>query len=380
MNLGILTLPLWNNYGGIIQAYALQQTLKKLGHRVELLDYHHDLSQLDLFKNNLKRFIKYKVLNKVDNAYYPNVKENEFISKNTLNFIKKEFDFKSNKLYNKNDLNNATKSLDGVIVGSDQVWRPNYTPNIYNYFLDFLDKGKLKIAYAASLGTDKWLFNENEHLKCKELIHKFNGVSVREDSAIEILKDKFDYQSIQVLDPTMLLDKEDYINLIIKYSTDIIRDDNNSKIFTYILDNNPLTNDIVNKVNSYLDRNNFVVMPKKFDKNFSVNNPAYIFPPLTDWLRAFNETEFIIADSFHGCVFAIIFNKPFIAIGNIERGLTRFNSLLKLFNLEDRLILSKDDFSEDLVNKKINWEEVNEIRNKLKLNSIKFLKSSLNND
>lgn len=374
MKIGLLTLPLWNNYGGIIQAYALQNILKANGHKVVLLDYHHDINKIDKFKNDFKRFIKYKILKRIDNAYYPNILESKSISINTLKFISNEFDEITPKLFTEKDLKINTELLDAVIVGSDQVWRPNYTPNIYNYFLQFLSSDKLKIAYAASLGTDKWLFNVKEEKKCKDLIHQFTNVSVREDSAIKLLKDKFDFNTTQVLDPTLLLNKEDYIHLLDKYPS---KTNNRSKIFTYILDETETTTTIINKVSTDLGKEVFSVMPKKFDVNYNKNKSEYIFPELTEWIKAFNEADYVIADSFHGCVFSIIFNKPFIAIGNRERGLTRFNSLLKLFNLENRLILDVDNYTTDLLYRKIDWDNVNELKKQYQQKSEEFLLTSL---
>lgn len=377
MKIGLLTLPLWNNYGGIIQAYALQNILKANGHEVVLLNYHHNINKIDRFRNNFKRFVKYKVLKIADNAYYPNISENKLISENTLKFISNEFDDITPKLFTEKDLKINTKLLDAVIVGSDQVWRPNYTPNIYNYFLQFLSNDKLKIAYAASLGTDKWLFDVKEEKKCKELIHQFKSVSVREDSSINLLKEKFDFVSSQVLDPTLLLNKEDYIHLLVKYPSVT---NNKNKIFTYILDETKTTNTIINQVSIDLGKEVFSVMPKKFDVNFNKNKSEYIFPELTEWIKAFNEADYVIADSFHGCVFAIIFNKPFIAIGNKERGLARFISLLKLFKLEHRLLLDTNSYSSNLLDDKIDWYNVNEQKKQYQQQSLEFLLTSLKND
>jgi exopolysaccharide biosynthesis predicted pyruvyltransferase EpsI len=98
-----------------------------------------------------------------------------------------------------------------------------------------------------------------------------------------------------------------------------------------------------------------------------------IFPPATAWLRGFMDAEFVVTDSFHGTVFSILFNKPFIAIGNQDRGLARFSSLLKLFNLENRLIQTSTDIDDKLLHEKINWEKVNAILREKKEQSLRFL-------
>ena len=95
-----------------------------------------------------------------------------------------------------------------------------------------------------------------------------------------------------------------------------------------------------------------------------------VFPSVTSWLRAFMDAEMVIVDSFHGAVFSIIFNKPFWVIANAERGNARFESLLGMFKLEDRMIISKDDVD---YNSKIDWAKVNEIREREKDKSLKCL-------
>src|SRR5690606_15864360 len=111
-------------------------------------------------------------------------------------------------------LNNI--GFDTYIVGSDQCWRPKYSPNITNYFLDFLNdkQNVIRISYAASFGTSDWEFNEPETKMCRDLIQKFDAVSVRESSGIELCQKYLDKEAQHVLDPTMLLELDDYITKI----------------------------------------------------------------------------------------------------------------------------------------------------------------------
>ena len=374
MKIGILTLPLWNNYGGIIQAYALKKVLNNLGHDVTLIDYHHHIQKKELLKRNILRFFKHRILRVKNAPFYPNISENRYISRNTLDFIKKEFPSKTIIIDNNELLKSETAELDAIIVGSDQVWRPNYTPDIANYFLKFATNNQIKIAYAASLGTDKWIFNKDEQNECKSLVKKFEAISVREDSAVGLLKEKLDIDAVQLVDPTMLITAKDYRELMGKYSTK----KSEGKIFTYILDQTEDIKNYISKVESELGEKAYEVMPRKFDKNFHKNKSNYVFPSLLQWLRAFEDAEYVIADSFHGCVFSIIFNKPFIAIGNKERGMARFHSLLKLFNLEDRLVFDVNNINQDILKIPIDWDAVNKTLEEQKELSQIFLKKSLN--
>lgn len=375
MKVGILSLPMWNNYGGILQTYALQTILRDLGHETIYVNRQHPkLSALDEKKVELKTFIKKNIMFKKNITVYPNHHQREKISQNTFDFIEKEIKPISGKLYSNSDLQYLKSELiDAYIVGSDQVWRPKYVPNIFNYYLDFVDDEALKISYAASFGTDAWEYSLEQEMRCKELLKRFDNVSVREDSAINLCTDKYDVNTTHVLDPTLLIDKEKYVELIDKY------EDGKSEgnLFTYILDENNEAKQIIKKVANKLDLKSFKVMPKVFDVNFNINDDAYDYPSLTKWLQAINDANFIIADSFHGCVFAILFNKPFIAIGNKSRGLSRFTSLFKMFNLEDRLILNLPDLSESKIAEPINWDEVNSILKVKREESINFLIDSL---
>lgn len=101
-----------------------------------------------------------------------------------------------------------------------------------------------------------------------------------------------------------------------------------------------------------------------------------VFPPVEDWLKGFRDSDYVITDSFHGTVFAIIFNKPFITILNRERGVDRFNTLLGLFGLSDRLITSHDEL-ERIINKPIDFKMVNQRLHEEKIKSIDFLNRHL---
>lgn len=105
---------------------------------------------------------------------------------------------------------------DAVIVGSDQTWRPKYSPNIYDFYLDFISKDKRikRIAYASSFGVDDWEYSAEETKKCAKLSKLFDGISVREQSGIDLCKDHLGVDSELALDPTLLLNKDDYVTLI----------------------------------------------------------------------------------------------------------------------------------------------------------------------
>ena len=259
-----------------------------------------------------------------------------------------------------------------LIVGSDQIWRPKYFySRIEDAYLDFAKEWKIKrITYAASFGTEEWEYTEEQTNNCATLLKKFNAVSVRESSAVKLCYDNFGVKAEHVLDPTMLLSKEDYIKLFKDYNA--AQSDGN--LFCYILDDGEEKKSIIDCVAKEKGLKAFYVNSRYEDLDASLEER--IQQPVEKWLRAFYDAEFIITDSFHACVFSIIFNKPFIVYGNKERGLARFNSLLSIFGLEERIVSTKEEATK-AISKPINWEKVNESHRQWKEKSMSFLNNNL---
>ena len=379
MKIGILTQPLLNNYGGLLQNYALQNVLTGLGHEAVTINIvYKDISDIRKLASILKRTLfKISGQNILIRAI-PNKKEAEIIGYNTKDFVKRNIVTTKiiNKKLNKKQVEEF--GFNAYIVGSDQVWRPMFSPQQSTYFLDFLEKDNSvkKIAYAASFGVSNWEFTKKQTKYFSKLIKLFNAVSVREDSAVDLCNKYFNIDAVHLLDPTMLLDKEIYTSLLDKQAIN----QTTSKLFTYILDQSDEKSQIIKQISRKYDLQPFSIMPQNV---FSVPGKKTIkdciIPPVYDWLKSFIDAQFVITDSFHGTVFSILFNKPFLSIANNERGLTRFISLLKLFGLEDRLIFSyEDNIIENI--KEIDWNRVNYILGQEKDKSMKFLNNHLKND
>ena len=242
---------------------------------------------------------------------------------------------------------------------------------IENAYLEFAKEWRIKrIAYAASFGTEEWEYTEKQTKSCATQLKKFNAVSVRESSAVQLCNDNFGVKAEHVLDPTMLLSKEDYIKLFKDYNA--AQSDGN--LFCYILDEGEEKKSIVDCVVKEKGLQPFYVNSRYEDLDAPLEER--IQQPIEKWLRAFYDAEFVITDSFHACVFSIIFNKPFIVYGNKERGMARFESLLTLFELEDRLVYSTCEVKK-VLQTPINWERVNSIHKQIKEKSLSFLRKSL---
>jgi len=379
MRIGILTQPLHNNYGGLLQNYALQTVLAELGHEVLTINiggkvaYYHSLIKL---ASILKRSLLKATGRDIVIRAWPTKNELKIISQNTNSFVNKNI--KTTKLFTQKLNEKLLKeyAFDAYIVGSDQVWRPRYSPQLSTFFLDFLQSNSKvrKIAYAASFGVDNWEFTAKQTGEFGRLLKMFDAVSVREDSAIELCKNYFGVEATHLLDPTMLLNLDDYTSLVEKENIE----QSPGTLFTYILDKNSDKLKIIDDIAHTYNLKPFSVMPlKNFSEPGRKDIYDCVFPAPKKWIRGFMDAQFVVTDSFHGTVFAILFNKPFIAIANKGRGLTRFTSLLKLFHLEDRLFFSSEDFVPDNL-KEIDWDKTNAILNQEKEKSIQFLKKSLN--
>lgn len=377
MKIGILTLPLHTNYGGNLQAYALMTFLSRQGHDIVLINrqkakFKYSSSHI---KKYIIRIIRKYILGKKNVYVFQELKaqqEYPILSKYTQKFIDKYIQPQTETYYTSSDLQKGftNYNFEAIIVGSDQVWRPRYTPNIYDYYLEFTKGIKLKrISYAASFGTNEWTYDKEQTTRCFQLLEKFDAISVRETDAVAFIKEKAGIKATHVLDPTMLLNAKDYRDLLapdLTHKTDLL---------VYILDEDKDKKFVIEDISSSL-----CLKVKRANVNindFSIEISKRIAPSVESWLQGFYESEFIITDSFHACVFSILFNKPFIAYGNKNRGLSRFSSLLSMFGLEERLITSKEEFKQINLKDKINWELVNSKVETERDNAIKFLNNAL---
>lgn len=361
MKIGILTQPLRNNYGGLLQAYALKKVLEDSGNEVWILrreapQWYEDTHRFVI--TQIKRSIKI-FLRKPTGL---TLKESKLISTETEKFVNKYFLNKSPRLLSTIKLKEYVEDnrFDAIVVGSDQVWRPIYNADIRNNFLDFCegDTTITRVAYAASFGVDTWEFSEEQTKTCRRLAPLFDAISVREDSGVELCRKYLGVSATHVLDPTLLLEKEDYVKLIQEWGEQQSQGD----LFCYILDADDKKMSFIDKAKRKMGRAPFSVYPRleRTPENIRKHPESCVYPRVTQWLRAFNDAEMVITDSFHGCVFSIIFNIPFWCIGNPERGNARFDSLLKLFHLEDRLVGTN---AQDIdFNAPVDWSSVNEIR------------------
>jgi exopolysaccharide biosynthesis predicted pyruvyltransferase EpsI len=181
------------------------------------------------------------------------------------------------------------------------------------------------------------------------------------------VKNKLNKNVSVVLDPTLLLDKDDYLKVIDAQELTL---PNQQGIYTYILDADGWKDQVINQVADSLKEEVFNNQPKAIIEKQSNNLDDHILPSIECWIKGFFDAEFVITDSFHGTVFSILFNKPFVSLLNPDRGASRFYSILSEFGLEDRLVNEYDEAKINaLLCQGINYQQVNEKLEQLKQSS-----------
>ena len=340
MNIGILTHPQRVNYGGILQCYALSSVLRKLGHTPVVIRRENDRSFFlwEWIRSVLKflHFPRYYNLNKIDKG----VNIRPFIDK----YLVRTYPVRSQAQMKK--ICNFYK-LDAVIVGSDQVWRTNFATQFgYNYFLDFVPAGVRKFSYASSFGLSSWEYSSEQNKVIKKLLSEFSGVSVREADAISLLKEVLDISAVQHVDPTLLLDAEDYCKIL---NPKIIQE---PYVFVYWLGEKRLIEDRLKEIE---------ISGLKVISLFLRDNNEQI--SIEDWLSYIKYAKFIITDSFHGCVFSIIFEKQFEVLKNDSGGNGRIISLCEMLGIS--------------VNTKIDYIQVKQRLDNIRLKSIQYIEDNL---
>lgn len=379
MKIAVLTMPLNYNYGGILQAFALKEILQSLGNEVTLINRRSNRNQTLI---DIASLIKNSILRR-------KLRPDLFLNRKTINYIKKNnTDFIENKIQNWTNpivtnrgmlqLNNM--GFDAFIVGSDQCWRPKNTNFLRNYFLDFAKHNKQvkRMSYAISFGVLSWEFTDKETKQCKELLRLFDAISVRENDAINMVSRYFGRDDAKHhLDPTMLLPVENYIKLINSQIPDIPDGD----LHCYVLDEKQEITILIEEIEKKLGLKAFQTLPRKRHTKEKINQhniEDFVYPGPIAWLRGFQKAKFVITDSFHGTVFSILFNKPFIAIGNKKRGLSRFESLLEKFGLQEKLVTDINNYNlQSLITNEIDWSKVNEILQKEKHQALSYLNDNL---
>lgn len=357
MKIGIITFHFPVNYGAVLQAYALQQTLTAMGHDVEVIDYKPDY--------HVKRsqwtwryggfHIRNLILPRLNNKF--------------VRFRDKHLRLTDRTYRNIDELKNAPPKVDAYICGSDQIWNPDITNIDPAYFLAFGPPEVKRIAYAASFG--KTTLHETEKEKIKGLIQQIDHVSIREKSGVDLVNAISGISSEWVLDPTLLMDDYESITEPPSFKQKFV--------LILNLQSNSLLNhtaEMVSRASGYP-----LVVINNLSMKFWEQKGRRCYPSPEGYIGLIKAAEYIVTNSFHGTVFSILFRKPFIttALGgkSAEKNI-RMTGFLTSCGLSNRFI---DRFSNDVITKtlstKIDWQHVGRSIEKQRESSMNFLKTSL---
>lgn len=348
MKIGILTF--WwseDNYGQQLQAYALQRYLRDAGHDAFLIryNYENDLGRTNFFVRILKALnpiilFKFFVQKK---RIADSKKENELHSRHFCEFRKNYFKFSDKAYSNFEELKSNPPEADAYIVGSDQVWNFGkgnlriFKNVIHSYFLDFGKSETKRISYAASWGgRNNFLGNEKSEIQ--KLLKNFDFISVREKNGINLCKQIGRNDAKWVCDPTLLLNAEIYRTI---YKEEKIQTPSKPYILFYYLENGGRFDK--KAVWNFAKEKNLEV--QYVTGNACIDNLDKKFATVPEWLCLVDNAEYIVTNSFHCCVFSILFEKKFAAIklDGLNCGMnSRLESLFEMTGCGERYITDTD--------------------------------------
>ncbi len=370
--IGILNFHWENiNFGAVILNYPLAKIIQSLGYDCKIINYY------------------FPPRKKKENSLNP--KE---ISPHFEEFRKKYLPSRTTETTNIEDLKKINDEVDIFLVGSDQVWNSNILGEFLPiYMLEFANDNKRKISYSASFGMPEWQQHDKVEM-AKNLLNRFDKISVREESAKSICKEMFGIENTtRVLDPTLLLKAEDYDELIEKEE---IKTPSQKYVALSFLKNDSNIDIVKNaaqqkypyeqKEITHTTQHIFAIRPmksslkdiiklseclisfkfgraKKFLKNLNPFKEVLYSNRIAEWLNYIKNAEFIITDSFHCTIFSIIYKKQFICIddGWLKGRLDRFYSLFDLLGINKNRIVKIADFNPAILNENIGYEDIDNI-------------------
>ncbi|HBC30957.1 MAG TPA: polysaccharide pyruvyl transferase family protein [Clostridiales bacterium] len=366
MKISVITLHTVKNYGSVLQTYATQKKFEHMKVEVEFVDYWRKNTQdhnlLHTFLSNSKkwnqnpftRFI-YKTIE------YPSIHKRIHVFNR---FLKQYIHLTPYRYLSYEELKANPPQADIYCTGSDQVWNSDCNGGIERpYFLEYVPKGKKRIAYAASFGKSK--LSEKEQNMTKPLLQKYSMISVREDSGADILSN-MGIDSVQILDPTLILKLDEWKRLMAK------RQVRQEYLLIYQLNKN---RDFDSYAKNFARKKKLKLIRLSYDY-YHIIKPGHIMycPTVEEWISLFYYADYIMTDSFHGTAFSINFNKQF-SVFFPPKFSSRLASILQLTGLENRRVIDCDNFEQ--AESIIDYHPVNEILAKEREKADAFLAKAI---
>ena len=362
--IGITTFHRAHNYGAVLQAYALKKALEKENNQVEFIDYISD----DMEK-------MYKVIKISKKNMYTRVKsfiaaiayfgKNKSRYNNFNKFIDKNFKM-THKYSSIEELKKDPPTEDIYITGSDQVWNPEITGGLSDiYTLNFGSDRINRVSYAASIGNNS-LGKEDYQGK----LSKLNYISVREETAKNLLQPIINKPIKVVVDPTLLIDSKEW-----EEEFDLKDNEKEPYILTYHVAEYPEYVKIINELSRKTGLK-VITFEKRKKKNYNnILRCAYADGP-EEFVRLIKNAKYVVTTSFHATVFSVIFHKKLFVVPHNSTG-SRMIDLLNKLGLQDRIYYSLEEFKNCDYDREINYKKVEEKLSKEREESLIFLKNAL---
>ncbi len=357
-----------NNYGAVLQAYALQQVLLKK-YDAKILDYHNpaitnDYKCFKKYHGSTKERIKQLALDIV--FFYKNVARNKH-----FNHFRHSLLSTTQPVQHPNFATFTYLKADAYITGSDQVWNPVITNGLDPiYSLSFINGGAKKIAYAASTGKNSTLSNHQN--KLLESLHTFDAISVREQSLSTLLSQKLKSPITVTLDPSLLLTQSEW-KQVIDHSHKRLHD--KKYILVYSVGNEP---DLLYEVaNSLAQQTGCEILhPKRcdFKHHFIKKSKSYYTYGPEDFVNLIANAEYVVTTSFHGTALAAIFNKKFFVV--LAKYSDRITTLLNTIKLSERIVSNSQEVNR-VLHQDIDWKKVNNLIKQHRGTSIQWLYNNI---
>lgn len=367
--IALMTWFQYNNYGTVLQAVSLSHVFKKFGYHVDVINYiskgYDRLTKIEKFLNPM--LLKDKIIRDFENIKYKGIED--YIRNQVFDMFRSQHLNMTRPLQTLSELNLLNKEYDAFVCGSDQIWSPReFNPR---YFLDFVAVNGKKIAYAPSFGRNS-INNTYIRKRIAENIDKFKHLSIREKQGASIIKEISNKTTQVLVDPTLLLSSNEWDEYLIDVKTP------ENYILCYFLGNNSKYWKHIEAISKNCGLQVLVIpiKPKDYHRKYTILKG--IGPG--EFLSLVKKASLVCTDSFHGVIFSVIYNRPFLMYkrfsdNNVESQNSRIYNLLSLIGKEDRLVKnSKIDIDNIL---SCDYSKTYELLDKEKKKSINFLKNAL---
>lgn len=363
--IGIVTI--WsNNYGSVLQAFALQTIIERLGYQVEIIQHYRDPLKKET-QSRIKQILQSSPSFLIE--YAMNYKRNRMLHQGYADFKSSRLKISREAYYQDSDFTDLASRYDAIVVGSDMLWSYDFKDNWPFYFASFAPSEKI-VTYAPSFGKND--LSKEEIELCKPMISRIVHLSCREEAGVSFIKEQFGLAAEHVIDPTLLLSGEEWSHLL----GDMPRLVKKDYILTYVFRGSCQNGreELFEQFNSMKDKQLLFINGQEGEFKNNIYN-GYFSP--AEYVNLFRDADFIVTDTFHGLMFSLIFNKPFIVLDKSSFGVSsdRQQSTLKTYGLEDRFVTPDIIVSDEL--RQLDYTTIEQKINANRKKSINYLKKAL---